>query len=122
VRRILTVDGDDPPIHFGRRAWPPFRVIDVAHLGSTILCAFEQRDPGWTGKTLVWTMDALPSTDDVTVVADIVAMNLLEDLAVYGSAGWPQTILVPIGALTFLLRDLRSPSPDGDPDRGQPRR
>jgi len=126
IERILTVDGDDPPIHFGRRAWPRFRVVDVAHLGTTVLCAFEQLDQGLPGKTLVWSTstDVLPGTDDVSLEADIFAINFLEDLAVHGSAGWPATILVTIGDLTFSngRRDLSSPKADGDtnapPHRG----
>jgi hypothetical protein len=86
------------------RDLPPFRVVDVVHLGDTILCAFEQLDGQFPDTILVWTI-TLPDDSNwgtVAVAEAIVTENFLEDLQLAGPGGWKNHSPTRIDGLLFV--------------------
>jgi hypothetical protein len=84
------------------RDLPPFRVVDVVHLGDTILCAFEQLDGQFPDTILVWTMPVPENLGTVAVAEAIVTENFLEDLELAGPGGWKNHMPTRIGRLLFV--------------------
>lgn len=76
--------------------------MDVVHVGSTILCGFQQYTHDLAHTVLIWSMD-VPDVGSVAVAEAIVTENFLEDLQLFGRVGWTSKKLVREGSVTFII-------------------